>query len=429
MFIIIQINLVMTFLFYSMQGFVPSLEFVAPGAEHRICCRHLYANYRDVGHKGLALKDKLWTAAAAYTEAEWTREMEELKSISPDAYEYLSNIDPSTWSRAWFSTFPKCDLIVNNLSECFNAWILKQHDLPIISLLEMLRKKLLKRYQKKREGIVNMDGRICPKILARLDELAANAGHCYGVYAGDGFYEITDKQKQYVVNLVTRSCGCRQWDMAGIPCAHAMCAIWLDGGEPMDYVSHWYTMDMLKKAFEPIVYPMPGEEQWTKTNCEHINPPMVRIQPGRPRVVRTRGPDEPRNQYRMRKGGVTMRCSRCRRTGHNARTYPRTRIEAVNYRGQSRSDVNSLDIYFFYFLLLLLFFVFGVILNFMFQCVRYNLQLILNRILNIPHKPMLHRLEVPLGVGVGVLAGVRVNQLQGTQLQVEVSLKLGPMLR
>jgi hypothetical protein len=27
----------------------------------------LYANYRDVGHRGLALKEKLWSAAAAYT--------------------------------------------------------------------------------------------------------------------------------------------------------------------------------------------------------------------------------------------------------------------------------------------------------------------------------------------------------------------------
>lgn len=167
-----------------MQGLLQSLEVVAPGAEHRICCRHLYANYRSVSHKGLALKDKLWT-----------REMEELKSICPDVdvYEYLSKIDPSTWSKAWSSTFPKCDLIVNNLLECFNAWILKQRDLPIILLLEMLRKKLLKRYQKKRDGIMNMDGRICPKIPARLDELAHNAGHYYGMYVGDGFFEITDK--------------------------------------------------------------------------------------------------------------------------------------------------------------------------------------------------------------------------------------------
>jgi hypothetical protein len=74
----------------------------------------------------------------------------------------------------------------------------------------MLRKKLMKRYQKKREGIIKMDGRICPKILERLDELSGDAGHCNGLYTGDGFFEVTDKQKQHVVNLVRRTCGCRQ---------------------------------------------------------------------------------------------------------------------------------------------------------------------------------------------------------------------------
>jgi hypothetical protein len=237
----------------------------------------------------LALKDKLWSTADAYTEAEWSTEMEELKGVSPDAYDYLSKIDPSTWSKAWFSIFPKCDIIVNNLSECFNAWIVKQRDLPIISLIEMLRKKLMKRYQKKREGIIKMDGRICPKIFEQLDELSRDAGHCNGGYAGDGFFEVTHKHKQHVVNLVRRTCGCRQWDMTGFPCAHAICAIWKDSAKLVDYVSDWYIVDMLKKAYEHVVYPMPGEKQWTKTNGVHVDPPMVRIQSGRPRVVRTRG--------------------------------------------------------------------------------------------------------------------------------------------
>jgi len=139
------------------------------------------------------MKDKLWSMAAAYTQDEWSREMEELKGISLDAYAYLSNIDPSSWLRAWFSTLSKCDLIVNNLSECFNAWIVKQRDLPIISLLEMLRNKLMKRYQKKWEGIRNMTSRICPKIMARLDELSLDVGHCYVEYAGDGFFLVTFK--------------------------------------------------------------------------------------------------------------------------------------------------------------------------------------------------------------------------------------------
>jgi hypothetical protein len=90
----------------------------------------------------------------------------------------------------------------------------------------------------------------------------------------------------------------------------------------------------------------------------------------------------------MRKGGVTMRCSRCKKTEHNARTCPSARIEAVNYIRQSRSDVNSLDIYFFFFFFFFFFFVFSMMLNFIFgkcffQCARYNPQLILNRIPNL----------------------------------------------
>jgi len=144
-----------------------------------------------------------------------------------------------------------------------------------------------------------------------------------------------------VVNLVRRTYGCRKWDITGIPCAHAISAIWVDSAEPVDYISDWYTVDVLRNTYNLIVYPMPGEEQWTKTNNKHVDPPVVRIQPGRPRVVRTRGPDEPRkNQYRMRKGGVAMRCLRCRATGHNARTCLNIRREAVNYRGRGRSEVN-----------------------------------------------------------------------------------------
>jgi hypothetical protein len=55
---------------------------VFPGGDHRFCVRHLYANYRDSGHRGLVLKDKLWAAAAAYIEADFFTEMKELKNIS-----------------------------------------------------------------------------------------------------------------------------------------------------------------------------------------------------------------------------------------------------------------------------------------------------------------------------------------------------------
>jgi hypothetical protein len=74
-------------------------------------------------------------------------------------------------------------------------------------------------------------------------------------------------------------------------------------------------------------------------------PPINRIQPGRPKKVRRRGPEEPLNQNRIRKGGVRMRCSKCRGVGHNTRTCPRNITEAMNYKGESsnarRNEVNG----------------------------------------------------------------------------------------
>ncbi|XP_059435398.1 uncharacterized protein LOC132168430 [Corylus avellana] len=84
-----------TFISDRQKGLQPAFDVVLPGGDHRFCVRHLYANYRDSSHRGLALKDKLWAAAVAYTEAEFHKEMNELKHISEHAYNYLSNVDPS----------------------------------------------------------------------------------------------------------------------------------------------------------------------------------------------------------------------------------------------------------------------------------------------------------------------------------------------
>jgi len=102
---------------------MPAFEDVILMADHRICIRHLYANFRDEGHRGVALKDKFWAAASAYTEVEFTVHMEQLKRMNGETFEYLNKIDPSRWSRAWFSNHPKCDLLVDNICECSNSYI------------------------------------------------------------------------------------------------------------------------------------------------------------------------------------------------------------------------------------------------------------------------------------------------------------------
>jgi hypothetical protein len=65
----------------------------------------------------------------------------------------LEKVDSHGWAMAFFYTTPKCDLIMNNLCEYFNSYIIKAREKPIIIILEMIKKKLMKRYQKKRQGI------------------------------------------------------------------------------------------------------------------------------------------------------------------------------------------------------------------------------------------------------------------------------------
>jgi len=130
---------------------MPAFEEVIPNVDHRIRVRQLYANFKDIGgYRGVALKEKLWVAASAYTEGNFMRVMDELKNMNSDAFEYLHKIDPSTWSRAWFTEDTKSDLLQNNHCECFNSYILKARDKPNLTMLEMKMRKLMRRYQAKR---------------------------------------------------------------------------------------------------------------------------------------------------------------------------------------------------------------------------------------------------------------------------------------
>jgi hypothetical protein len=116
--------------------------------------------------------------------------MEELRKINPTAFEYLDKIDPSGWSRAWFNNYSKCDLFGNNISECFNSYILKACDKPILTMLEMIRKQLMRRYQLKRDSIKTLKGKLCPRIVEKLEAIGEAALDCLSHFASNGMFEV-----------------------------------------------------------------------------------------------------------------------------------------------------------------------------------------------------------------------------------------------
>jgi hypothetical protein len=61
---------------------------------------------------------------------------------------------------------------------------------------------------------------------------------------------------------------------------------------------------MYLKAYTPLIYPIPSDEQWVRTNQPIIEPPKARASSGRPKKLRNKGADETSNPYTVRKGGT-----------------------------------------------------------------------------------------------------------------------------
>ena len=103
--------------------------------------------------------------------------------------------------------------------------------------------------------------------------------------------------------------------MSGIPCIHAISAIYKAFEQPEDYVSDFFKKPMYLAAYNPIVYPVPGEDCWIRTDTPDIDPPVFKVTLGRNQTKRRKGQFEvpgPKVTSRM----ATISCSNCGLVGH-----------------------------------------------------------------------------------------------------------------
>ena len=75
-----------------------------------------------------------------------------------------------SFCKAFFNTTSKCDIVDNNLLETFNGWILDARYKPIISMLEEIRIKVMKRLRLKRRFDKKWISNLAPKAQVKLDK-------------------------------------------------------------------------------------------------------------------------------------------------------------------------------------------------------------------------------------------------------------------
>jgi hypothetical protein len=163
---------------------------------------------------------------------------------------------------------------------------LDARDKPILTMLDTIGRKLMRRFQVNRASIAKMSEKLCPKIQVKVEKADIKTSECLLMYSGEGKYEVDYRQQKFVVNLREKTCGCKKWDITSILCHHAISAILHQGSKIEDYVDHCYTIEKYKKSYEPIIHPVPSMEQWTRTQYDPVDPPLERCHPGRLKKMR-----------------------------------------------------------------------------------------------------------------------------------------------
>ena len=119
------------------------------------------------------------------------------------------------------------DSLTNNLCEVFNSKLDNARDKPIITCLEFIREYLMKRIVSVQKVLGKCTGSLTPTTKPIIEANKKDASQLRCIFNGADKYQVTGQwMDQYVVNLKDKSCTRRTWDITGIPCKHAIAAMY-----------------------------------------------------------------------------------------------------------------------------------------------------------------------------------------------------------
>lgn len=275
-------------------------------------------NWKRNSHD-MQLQKMFWKIARSYTIGEYETHMQALKDYNPGAFASLLDTQPKTWSRAFFRVDSCCNDILNNLSESFNKTIRLARRKPLLDMLEEIRRQCMVRNEKRYVIAGRLKTRFTKRAHEEIEKMIAGSQFCVRWMARDNMHEIQHGDDQFCVNMNTNTCGCRKWQMTGIPCIHAASVIIGKKQQVEDYVRDWFTVAKWQQTYTLGIKPVEGRKMWPRQNRLPVLPPPWRKgNPGRPsNYERKKGRNETASKTKMSRDHRVMTCSNCKIDGHN----------------------------------------------------------------------------------------------------------------
>ncbi|XP_010506952.1 PREDICTED: uncharacterized protein LOC104783503 [Camelina sativa] len=237
------------------KGLVIAVTAELPQAEHRMCARHMYANWKKSFNRS-EYKNLFWGVAYSYHEGEYEKNMQMVHAYDPAAYEALLVTEPRRWCRAFFNPESHCADVHNNLSETFNRTIKMARTKPVITMLEDIRRQAMTRISLRWLKEFKLDSHLTPITLAILEKARKDKKYCKPLCSNKYLYEVTEFNIGYSVDLATH-----QYD---------------NQDNPEKYVADYYQSSYLKNTYVDNIKLVNGEQLWTKTWKSPIGIPNIR---------------------------------------------------------------------------------------------------------------------------------------------------------
>ncbi|CAL5353687.1 unnamed protein product [Camellia sinensis] len=307
----------LTILSNRQRGIVEGVEANFPTAFHGFCMQHLSDSFRKEFNNTM-LVNLLGEAANVLTVIEFEAKVLEIEEISQEAAYWIRRVPPRLWATAYFEG-TRFGHLTANLVESLNSWILEASGLPIIQMMESIRRQLMIWFNERREASMQWASVLVPSAERHMSEALERARTFQVLRANEAEFEVISHEGTNIVDIRTRCCLCRGWQLYGLPCAHAVAALLSCRQNVHRFTESCFTVATYRKAYSQTIHPVPDRTLWNETldGAQNegdgadivINPPKSLRPPGRPRKRRVRTEDRDR-------GKRVVHCSRCNQTGH-----------------------------------------------------------------------------------------------------------------
>uniref|UniRef100_A0A1D1XVQ6 Transposase for insertion sequence element IS1081 n=1 Tax=Anthurium amnicola TaxID=1678845 RepID=A0A1D1XVQ6_9ARAE len=300
-------------------GIVEAVETHFPSAFHGFCLRHVSENFRDE-FKNTKLVNIFWNAVYALTTAEFDVKVREMLEVSEDVMQWFHRFPPNLWAVAYFEGL-RYGHFTLGVTELLYNWALEGHELPVVQLMEHIRNQLTRWFDERRNLALSWASSYLVPSAEKLISEAVADSHCYQVLRANKVeFEIVSSERTNIVDIQTRCCSCRRWQIYGVPCAHAAAALLSSGENVHHYADDCFSVNKYCETYSQTIYPIPDRSIWNELTegVEGggakvdiiIRPPKTRRPPGRPKkkVIRIENFKRPKR---------VVQCGRCHLLGHS----------------------------------------------------------------------------------------------------------------